>query len=214
MVRIVIADDHTMVREALRQAFERAGFDVVGEAADGEEAVAQVDHHRPDVVLMDLSMPVLSGVAAAKRIAHLVPSSAVVMLSMLSDETAVSSALTAGARGYLVKDSTMTEIVESVMRVARGELVVPPSVSVAGRGSEDDARAPIPPASTPLVSKREEEVLRLIATGASIPEAADQLFISVKTVKNHLSSIYGKLDSHDRAQAVLKAMRMGLIQLR
>ena len=214
MVRIVIADDHTMVREALRQAFERAGFDVVGEAADGEEAVAQVDHHRPDVVLMDLSMPVLSGVAAAKRIAHLVPSSAVVMLSMLSDETAVSSALTAGARGYLVKDSTMTEIVESVMRVARGELVVPPSVSIAGRGGGDDARAPIPPASTPLVSKREEEVLRLIATGASIPEAADQLFISVKTVKNHLSSIYGKLDSHDRAQAVLKAMRMGLIQLR
>ena len=214
MVRVVIADDHAMVREALRQAFERAGFAVVGEAADGEEAVAQAERHQPDVVLMDLSMPVLSGVAAAKRISGLVPSSAVVILSMLSDDTAVCSALAAGARGYLIKDSTMTDIVESVVQVTRGEVVVPPSAAVAPRGGEGGVRVPRSPSSVPLVSKREEEVLRLMATGVSIPEAARQLFISVKTVKNHLSSIYVKLDSHDRAQAVLKAVRMGLIQLR
>ncbi|HYA68613.1 MAG TPA: response regulator transcription factor [Acidimicrobiales bacterium] len=210
----MIADDHAMVREALRQAFERAGFAVVGEAADGEEAVAQAERHQPDVVLMDLSMPVLSGVAAAKRISGLVPSSAVVILSMLSDDTAVCSALAAGARGYLIKDSTMTDIVESVVQVTRGEVVVPPSAAVAPRGGENGVRVPRSPAPIPLVSKREEEVLRLMATGVSIPEAARQLFISVKTVKNHLSSIYVKLDSHDRAQAVLKAVRMGLIQLR
>jgi len=114
----------------------------------------------------------------------------------------------------VVKDSTTTEIVEAVTRVARGERVVPPSTSVAAPGGKDVVAAAASHAGTALVSKREVEVLRLMATGVSIPEAAGQLFISVKTVKNHLSSIYAKLDSHDRAQAVLKAMRMGLIQLR
>jgi two-component system response regulator DegU len=216
MVRVLIADDHTMVREGLRWALEHSGLEVVGEAADGQEAVEMAEQHRPDVVLMDLSLPVLSGVAATKRIRTLVPGTSVLVLSMLSDETAVSSALDAGANGYLVKDCTTTEIVDAVNRVARGERVLADSVSdettVAGR----EAREPSRPGLTstrPLISKREEEVLRLMATGVSIPEAARRLYISVKTVKNHLSSIYQKLDSHDRAQAVLKAMRMGLIRM-
>ncbi|HYA67961.1 MAG TPA: response regulator transcription factor [Acidimicrobiales bacterium] len=219
MLRIVIADDHTMVREALRLAFERAGFAVVGEAADGEEAVAKVEHHQPDVVLIDLSLPVLSGIEAVRRITDLAPSTAVVVLSMLSDETAVSSALDAGARGYLVKDCTTAEIVDSVTRVAAGDTVLSgsASVSLAGVVSKNEIGGHRSCGNggslRPRVSKREEEVLRVMATGVSIPEAAGELFISVKTVKNHLSSIYGKLDSHDRAQAVLKAMRMGLIQL-
>jgi DNA-binding NarL/FixJ family response regulator len=217
MLRIVIADDHTMVREALGQAFERAGFAVVGEAADGEEAVAQAERHRPDVMLVDLSLPILSGVEAARRIVGLVPSTAVVMLSMLSDEMAVSSALDAGAKGYLVKDCTTAEIVDGVTRVAAGERVLSASASASAsppRSEDGGRRAQATVGSVrPLVSKREEEVLRIMATGVSITEAADELYISVKTVKNHLSSIYGKLDSHDRAQAVLKAMRMGLIQL-
>ena len=218
MVRVLIADDHTMVREGLRWALEHAGLDVVGEAADGEEAVEMAEQYRPDVVLMDLSLPVLSGAAATKRIRTLVPNTSVLVLSMLSDDTAVSSALDAGAGGYLVKDCTTTEIVDAVNRVAGGERVIASSVSAAAAtaaGAHSATRPSRPPITStrPLISKREEEVLRLMATGVSIPEAARRLFISVKTVKNHLSSIYQKLDSHDRAQAVLKAMRMGLIRM-
>jgi len=216
MVRVLIADDHTMVREGLRWALEHAGLEVVGEAADGEEAVDMAEQHRPDVVLMDLSLPVLSGAAATKRIRSLVPGTSVLVLSMLSDDTAVSSALDAGASGYLVKDCTTSEIVDAVNRVARGERVMATSVSeamsAAGQRTPPPSR-PVMGSTRPLISKREEEVLRLMATGVSIPEAARRLFISVKTVKNHLSSIYQKLDSHDRAQAVLKAMRMGLIRM-
>jgi len=214
MARVLIADDHTMVREGLRWAMEHAGHTVVAEAADGEEAVELVEEHHPDVVLMDLSLPVLSGVAATKRIRHRVPDTAVLVLSMLSDETAVSSALGAGAQGYLVKDCTTAEIADAVTRVADGERVMAPVVmecaAVEGGGH---ARSGAPGTTRPLISKREEEVLRLVATGVSIPEAARRLYISVKTVKNHLSSIYQKLDSHDRAQAVLKAVRMGIITL-
>jgi DNA-binding NarL/FixJ family response regulator len=214
MLRIVIADDHTMVREALRQAFERAGFNVVGEAADGEEAVELAEHHKPDVVLLDMSLPVLSGVAATKHICRLLPPPAVVMLSMLSDATAVSSALDAGARGYLVKDCTTSEIVDGVARVLKGERVLSASAAVPASLHHDNDRPTHTALSTsPIMSKREEEVLRVMATGVSISQAAGELYISVKTVKNHLSSIYGKLDAHDRAQAVLKAVRMGLIQL-
>jgi len=216
MVRVLIADDHTMVREGLRWALEHAGLDVVGEAADGEEAVEMAEQHQPDVVLMDLSLPVLSGAAATKRIRTLVPGTSVLVLSMLSDDTAVSSALDAGAGGYLVKECTTSEIVDAVNRVAKGERVMASSVSSAmseaGQRPMQPVRAPLT-STRPLISKREEEVLRLMATGVSIPEAARRLFISVKTVKNHLSSIYQKLDSHDRAQAVLKAMRMGLIPM-
>ncbi len=215
MVRVLIAADHTMVREGLRWALEHGGLDVVGEAADGQEAVEMAEQHRPDVVLMDLSLPVLSGAAATKRIRALIPGTSVLVLSMLSDETAVSSALDAGAAGYLVKDCTTSEIVDAVNRVARGERVLADSVSdVTTPAGREVAPSRLVPASTrPLISKREEEVLRLMATGVSIPEAARRLYISVKTVKNHLSSIYQKLDSHDRAQAVLKAMRMGLIRM-
>jgi DNA-binding NarL/FixJ family response regulator len=217
MVRVLIADDHTMVREGLRWALEHAGLDVVGEAADGQEAVDMAEQHHPDVVLMDLSLPVLSGAAATKRIRTLIPSTSVLVLSMLSDDTAVTSALDAGAGGYLVKDCTPPEIVDAVKRVAGGERVIAPIVSAtaAAAAAPAGARPARPPITStrPLISKREEEVLRLMATGVSIPEAARRLYISVKTVKNHLSSIYQKLDSHDRAQAVLKAMRMGLIRM-
>jgi DNA-binding NarL/FixJ family response regulator len=214
MIRVLIVDDHTMVRESLRWGCEHAGMVVVAEAADGEDALAQVEAHRPDIVLMDLSLPRVSGVAAAKRIRALHPRMAILMLSMLSDESAVSSALSAGANGYMTKDSTMAQIIDAVVRVAGGEMVLAEGLSLPV--AAEDARCdiqPRSPATAALMSKREEEVLRMMATGVSISEAAGRLYISVKTVKNHLSSIYQKLDSHDRAQAVMKAMRMGIIQL-
>ena len=211
-MRILIADDHTMVREGLCRAMEQAGFDVVGQAGDGEQAVQMADLERPDVVIMDLSLPVLSGVGATKRIKKQRPETAVLVLSMLSDETAVSSALKAGANGYLVKDCATAELVDAVERVGAGERVLARAVF-----ESVDHGPPAAPAfhteDRPLITRREEELLRMMATGVSIPEAARQLYISVKTVKNHLASIYQKLDCHDRAQAVLKALRMGLIQL-
>ncbi|HLG67561.1 MAG TPA: response regulator transcription factor [Acidimicrobiales bacterium] len=232
-VRVLVADDHTMVREGLSRALEQAGFEVVGQAGDGEEAVAGAVALQPDVVLMDLSMPVLSGVAATRQIRRQVPGAAVLILTMLSDEAAVSSALAAGASGYLVKDCTTAELVEAVRKVADGEPVLSPAVAgvaAGGAGSGDAGtdsnggkrvatgggrRGPRGAQGhpQPLLSKREEEVLRMMSKGVTITEAADRLYISVKTVKNHLSSIYEKLDCHDRAQAVLRAVRMGLIQL-
>jgi two-component system, NarL family, response regulator DegU len=203
--RVLVADDHTMVREGLVRSLEQAGFEVVGQAADGQAAVEMATEHRPDVVVMDLSLPVLSGVAATRFIAQNLPDTAVLVLSMFSDETAVSSALGAGANGYMVKDCTSAELVDAVSRVAAGEQVVAASIALMFDRT---------PASTrPLLSKREEEVLRMMAKGVSLTEAANLLYISVKTLKNHLSSIYEKLGCHDRAQAVLRAARMGLIQI-
>ena len=215
MTRVLIVDDHTMVRESLRWGCEHAGMVVVAEAADGEDALAKVDAHHPDIVLMDLSLPRVSGVAAAKRIRAQYPRMAILMLSMLSDDSAVSSALSAGANGYMTKDSTMAQIMDAVVRVAAGETVFFDGCTVSTKADAPTSTASVPmvPLTSALMSKREEEVLRMMATGVSISEAAGHLFISVKTVKNHLSSIYQKLDSHDRAQAVMKAMRMGIIQL-
>lgn len=210
-MRVLIADDHTMVREGLRRAMTDAGFDVVGEAGDGEEAVRLAQEHRPDVVLMDLSLPIFSGVAATKRIVKELPGTKVLVLSMLSDDAAVSSALGAGASGYMVKDCTTEELVEAVSRVEKGEAGIGPSAALGHLSSV--GQRPHEDRYTQAITKREEEILRLMATGVSIPEAARQLYISVKTVKNHLSSIYQKLDCHDRAQAVLKAIRTGIIQL-
>jgi DNA-binding NarL/FixJ family response regulator len=213
MVRVLIADDHAVVRAGLRWALEHAGCLVVGEAGDGAEAIDKAVMLRPDVVLMDLSLPIVSGADATERITALVPETSVLVLSMLADDATVVSVLRAGARGYLVKDCSTAEIVDGVQRVATGDRVLASSVS--GRLCQSAATG-TPPAhvvTQPSISKREEEVLRLMAAGASTSEVARRLYISVKTVKNHLSSIYDKLDSHDRTQAVLKALRLGLIEL-
>jgi DNA-binding NarL/FixJ family response regulator len=219
-IRILVADDHTMVREGLVRAMEHAGFEVVAQAGDGETAVELAREHAPDIVLMDLSLPVLSGAAATRRICKDMPDTKVLVLSMLSDQLAVSSAFEAGATGYMVKDCTTTELVDAVTRVAAGEEVrststIPEPTSCATEGTAQSAGdvTAWPNASPQFVSPREVEVLQMIATGLSISGTADRLFISVKTVKNHLSSIYRKLGCHDRSQAVLRAVRLGIIQL-
>ncbi|HZU80566.1 MAG TPA: response regulator transcription factor [Acidimicrobiales bacterium] len=207
-IRVMVADDHTLIREGLARWLTQAGMTVVAEARDGQEAVDKAKEVKPDVVLMDLSLPVMSGIAATKAITSALSDTKVLVLTMLSDDVAVDSARSAGASGFIVKDSTTTQIVDAVSKVASGEKVFtvpgeddPPPIHARHLGPE------------PVITKREEEVLRLMATGVSISEAAKQLYISVKTVKNHLASIYLKLDTHDRAQAVLKAVRMGLIDL-
>lgn len=212
-IRLVLADDHRMLREGLRRSLSDEGFEVVGEAADGEEACDLVDELLPDVVLMDVTMPNLDGVQAVRRIHQDHPEVRVVMLTMHADAEVVADAIRSGASGYLVKDCSTDEIADAIRLAANGETALSPLLAASMLGelrrldraheSEDER----------LITKREEEVLQLIADGCSTPEVAQQLFISQKTVKNHLAAIYQKLDARDRTQAVVRAVRMGIIRL-
>ena len=210
MTTLLLVDDHQLLRQGLRRAVEEAGFTVIGEAGDGAEAVRLAETYRPDVVLMDVSMPVLDGIEATRRLTESVPETRVVMLSMHGEEDTITRALKAGAVGYLGKDCTMAEVAETLARAAAGDTAL----------SSGLARTMLatPPAdaetAAPILSKREEEVLQLFAEGHTTSEVARQLFISTKTVKNHLASIYEKLDAHDRTHAVLTGVRMGIIHLR
>ena len=215
-IRLLLADDHTMLREAVRRAMESAGFIVVAEAADGEEAVRLAGALCPDVILMDVSMPVLDGVEATRQIHHKNPDIHIVMLTMHGDADVITQALSAGAIGYLVKDCSMAEVVDAVRLAADGDTAL--STDLASSMLREVKRIAGPssataPSTDPVITKREEEVLQLIAEGLSTPEVAASLFISVKTVKNHLASIYAKLDSRDRTQAVIRAVKMGIVHL-
>jgi DNA-binding NarL/FixJ family response regulator len=218
MTRVLVADDHQLLRQALRRALEDSGFDVVAEAGDGEEAVRLVTLLRPDVVVMDVTMPVLDGIEATRRI-HAATGHAKVLVLTMHDEDALRvRALRAGAVGFLTKDSAMQEVVETVKRVAAGDTVFSPEIAAAmlnefplnGDGPTNGHATGV--VESPL-TKRELEILQLVADGQSTTEIARNLFISAKTVKNHLASIYAKLDSRDRTQAVLSGMRLGIVQL-
>lgn len=206
-IRLLLADDHTMVRQSMRRSMEDAGFDIVAEAADGQEAVRLAGDLVPDVVLMDVSMPVLGGVEATRQLRRTAGAPQVVMLTMHADADVVRAALQAGAVGYLTKDCSIDEVVDAVRLAASGDGAVSAGLAAAL------LREAVDPAAASGVSAREIEVLQLIAEGASPTEVAERLFISVKTVKNHLSSIYEKLEARDRTQAVLKGLRLGIIRL-
>ncbi|MEW6152671.1 MAG: response regulator transcription factor [Actinomycetota bacterium] len=206
--RLLLADDHRMLRDGLRRSMADSGMDVVGEASNGEEAVRMARDLRPDVVLMDVTMPVLDGIEATRLIRAQLPSTQVVILTMHGDADLMTRALQAGAAGYVVKDCSTEEVVAAV-QLACGEGGL--SQDLAGSMLVEARRLNSREAS--LISAREEEVLQLVADGLSLPEVAAQLFISLKTVKNHLASIYQKLDARDRTQAVVRAVRLGIIRL-
>jgi len=211
VTRVLLADDHTMLRQSLRRALTEHGLDVVGEAGDGDEAARLAIELLPDVVLMDVSMPVLDGVEATRIIRDSAAQVQVVILTMHADKGVLDRAIRAGAVGYLVKDCTMEEVVRTVRQAAAGETTLSPELAGAMLA---EAVQPAPGGGPEaIITKREEEVLQLIAEGLSTSEVATRLFISVKTVKNHLASVYSKLDSRDRTQAVVRAVRMGIIRL-
>ncbi|MEW6476336.1 MAG: response regulator transcription factor [Actinomycetota bacterium] len=202
---LLLVDDHKLLRQGLRRAVEEAGFDVVGEAGDGEEAVRLAVELRPDLVLMDVTMPVLDGIEATRRLRHSAPEARVVILTMHGEEETISQALRAGAVAYLLKDCSTDQVAETLHAVAAGDTDL----------SADLARTLLAErAVATTLSSREIEVLQLFADGCSTVEAGQRLFISAKTVKNHLASIYEKLDARDRTQAVLTAVKMGIISLR
>lgn len=211
-IRVLLADDHRMLREGVRGALVDEGFDVVGEAADGDEAVRLAVELQPDVVLMDVSMPARDGVAATALIRRDAPDVRVVMLTMHVDKDIIERALRAGAVGYMTKDCSTDELAEAIRMAASGETALSAQLATTmldevrriDSGVREEER---------FVTKREEEVLQLIADGCSTPEVAQKLYISQKTVKNHLASIYEKLDARDRTQAVLRAVRMGIVSL-
>ena len=213
MTRLLLADDHRMLRDSLRRSLEEHGFEIVGEAADGAEAVRMAQALRPDVVLMDVSMPNLDGVEATRQIARVVPDSQVVMLTMHADGEVMARAIQAGAIGYLVKDCSIDDVVGAIRLAGSGESALSPELASSMLANVKKAGGGAANGDGPVISAREEEVLQLVADGLSLPEVAAALYISVKTVKNHLASIYAKLDARDRTQAVLRAVRMGIIRL-
>lgn len=206
---LLLVDDHKLLRQGLRRAVEEAGFDVVGEAGDGEEAVRLAGTLRPDVVLMDVSMPVVDGIEATRRLRHSAPESRVVILTMHGEEETVTEALRAGAVGYLLKDCSTDQVADTLHAVAAGRTELSADLA---RSLLAELPGPERSVATSL-SSRELEVLQMFADGCSTVEVGQRLYISAKTVKNHLASIYEKLDARDRTQAVLTAVRLGIIRL-
>ena len=213
-IRLMLVDDHRMLREGLRRSMIEEGFDVVGEAADGEEAIRLFDEVNPDVVLMDVSMPQIDGVEATRQIRTAHNDARIVMLTMHADHSVLTDAIRAGAVGYLVKDCSVDEVASTVRQAATGDTALSQDLAASMLDEVHKIDTPATREEDRLITKREEEVLQLIADGCSTPEVAGRLYISQKTVKNHLASIYEKLDARDRTQAVLQAVRMGIVHLR
>jgi two-component system response regulator NreC len=212
-LRILLGDDHTVVRQGLRKILEsQPDWEVVGEAADGRETVAQTLELKPDVAVIDIAMPLLNGIEATRQIVRRLPDIAVLILSMHSDEAFITPALQAGARGYVLKDSADTELIRGVTAVAAGKSFFSPAAAkvmlddylrhLASKGIVDRYEA---------LSEREREIFQLIAEGRSNKEVAELLSISVATVETHRAHILQKLDVHSTAELVLYAVRRGVI---
>jgi DNA-binding NarL/FixJ family response regulator len=208
-ISVVIVDDHPVVRRGLRALIDSFDdFEVIGEAGDGEAAVREVLVLRPDVVVMDVMMPGVDGVEATRRIVKSVPDTAVLVLSMADEDDIVFSAMQAGARGYLLKGAAQEEIDRAMKAVVAGEAIFGPGV--AARLLSHFARAPADAAPFPELTPRERDVLEEVARGRRNAAIAESLGLAAKTVANHLSSIFVKLQVSDRSEAIVRARDEGL----
>ena len=210
--RVLLIDDHSLFRHGLRELLTEQGFEVVGEASSGETGLAIAARSRPDVVVMDLSMPGIGGVEATRLMAERAPGSRVLVLTITADEERVKDAIRAGAAGYLLKDSSAEEIAAGVRAAAAGEALISPRVA-AGlleriRSGSDEPRATDGLAQ---LTERECDVLRLLGDGKSNSEIADELHITAATAKNHVASILDKLGVQNRVEAAVLAARAGVI---
>ena len=215
MIRILLVDDQALFREGLHTLLSvQPDLQVVGEAGNGEEALRQAAALHPDVVLMDLRMPVLDGVAATRRLHETQPDSRVIMLTTFDDDEYVFEGLRAGAVGYLLKDVPSEKLIEAIRAAARGESFLQPSIAAKVVAEFARLADQAPRRADPLIeslSARELEVLRLIATGKTNKEIAAALVIAEGTARNHVTNILGKLGVRDRTQAALKARELGIV---
>jgi DNA-binding NarL/FixJ family response regulator len=207
-MRVLIADDHLFYREGLRVMLGAVPeIQLVGEAATGDEAIERALALQPDVVLMDLKMPGASGIEATRRIVRENPRIGVLVLTMFDDDS-VFAAMRAGARGYLLKDARLEDVVRAIDAVGRGEAIFSPSI--AQRLLSYFASSRSTTLTFPELTEREHEILGLVAHGRTNEQIAEQLVVSIKTVRNHVSTIFSKLQVADRAQAVVRAREAGL----
>ena len=212
-LRVVIADDHPVVRGGLRALLSTIeGLEVVGEAADGEAAVREVQLLRPDVLLCDIRMPVLDGVETTRRVRESVPGTAVLVLTMYDDDATVFTAMQAGAQGYLLKGADQDEIVGAIRAVAAGQAIFGPGIASRVLGYFAAPPASTAPADEPFpeLTDRERDILTLLAGGRRTAQIAAELYLSPKTVSNNLTTIFAKLEVTDRAAAIIRAREGGL----
>ena len=215
LIRILIADDHTLFREGVRALLNAApDTEVVGEAADGDEAITLAAEHRPDIILMDLQMPRTNGVEATRRVLLENPGIGVIVLTMFDDDDSVFTAMRAGARGYVLKGADKDEMLRAIRAVAHGEALFGSAIAVRLMSFFGDTRernrSTITTPVFPELTDRERELLTLIAQGMNNLAISEQLHLSPKTVSNHISSIFNKLQVADRAQAIVRARKAGL----
>ena len=214
-INILLVEDHVVVRESIRRSLEtQSEFNVVGEASDGEEAVRLADKLKPDVIIMDISMPKLNGIEATKQIKANHPSIAILILTAYDYEQYIFSLLSAGAAGYLLKDVSIRELIEAIETVYRGESVLHPLVAhkvlERFRGTKSDSHGE---QITEVLTDREMNVLKMAAKGKSNNVIADELHLSVHTVESHLGAIFNKLGVGSRTEAVIQAIKRGWLTL-
>ena len=209
-ISVLIADDHALFRYGLKAMLRAAeGFEVVGEASTGEEAVSLAGELKPDIVLMDIQMPDLNGIEATRRVVRSDPEIGVVVVTMFEEDDSVFAAMRAGARGYVLKGADAEQVVKVVRAVAEGEAHFGPDIARRLMGFFS-APKPAPTEAFPQLTAREGEVLDLIARGLNNAEIAKRLYVSQKTVRNHVSNVFLKLQVADRAQAIVRAREAGL----
>lgn len=210
-MRILIVEDHPMFRDGLFKMLETVeGFEVVGEAASGEEAVELAEQLKPNIILMDINLPKLSGIEATKRIVQTKPDIGILILTMFDDDSSVFSAMRAGARGYLLKEANRNEIVRAIQAVSEGEAIFSPAIA-RRMMFYFEAKMKVTNVDVfPQLTDREREVLDHIAKGKNNAEIANCLGLNQKTVRNHVSNILSKLQASDRAHAIIMAREAGL----